>query len=181
MAWCKQQALGWANVDRNFTSRKIRWLSIEYVETTKTNLRRFPPKLQYKFECEMFKLYIFDISTWQLWQLKFPARPENRCVWWQGAFIALITSNCKCKHTRKTLTDFGLIWISSGYLVPHSKNFVRWREKWHAIVQSRVVLWLTRWRPSQWSQLNAGFFSKKNSIRVLKYIFAQQCQMKRSL
>ena len=83
----------------------------------------------------------------------------------QSAFIALIASDSNSKHTRKTLTDFGLIGTSFRHLDRHF-NFVGQEEKkLHAIVRSRTVTWLTRWRLPQWRQLNSGIFFLTNATR----------------
>ena len=83
----------------------------------------------------------------------------------QSAFIALIASISNSKHTRKTLADFGLIGTSLRQLNRQFRNFVGRRKKLHAIVRSRTVTWLTRWRLPQWSQLNSGIFFHNNPTR----------------
>ena len=80
----------------------------------------------------------------------------------QSVFIALITSNSNNKHTRKTLTDFGLTGTSLRHLNRHLTLWDGKRKKLHAIVRSRTVTWLTRWRLPQWSQLNSGIFFLSN-------------------
>ena len=83
----------------------------------------------------------------------------------QSTFTALIASDSNSKHTRKTLTDFGLTGTSLRHLNRHLKTLWDGRKKWHAIVQSRTVTWLTRWRLPQWNQLNPGIFFLTNAMR----------------
>ena len=83
----------------------------------------------------------------------------------QSAFIVLIASDSNSKHTHKTLTDFGLTGTSLRLSNRHKKHFVGRRKKWHAIVRSRTVTWLRRWRLPQWSQLNSGIFFLTNPTR----------------
>ena len=83
----------------------------------------------------------------------------------QSAFIALIANDSNSKHTRKTLTDFGLTGSSLRHSNRHKKHFVGRSKKWHAIVRSRTVTWLTRWRLLQWSQLNSRIFFLSNPTR----------------
>ena len=83
----------------------------------------------------------------------------------QSAFTALIASNSNSKHTRKTLTDFGLTGTSLRHLNRHLTLWDGKRKKLHAIVRSRTVTWLTRWRLPQWSQLNSGIFFPTNPMR----------------
>ena len=83
----------------------------------------------------------------------------------QSAFTALVASNSNSKHTRKTLTDFGLTGTSLGHLDRHLTLWDGKRKKLHAIVRSRTVTWLTRWRLPQWSQLNSGIFFLTNATR----------------
>ena len=83
----------------------------------------------------------------------------------QSVFTALIASNSNSKHTRKTLTDFGLTGTSLRHLDRHLNFVGREEKKLHAIVRSRTVTWLTRWRLPQWNQLNPGIFSLTNATR----------------
>ena len=83
----------------------------------------------------------------------------------QSSFTALIASNSNSKHTRKTLTDFGLTGTSLRHLDRHLTLWDGRRKKLHSIVRSRTVTWLTRWRLPLWSQLNSGIFFLTNATR----------------
>ena len=83
----------------------------------------------------------------------------------QSTFTALIASDSNSKHTHKTLTDFGLTGTSLRHSNRHLKTLWDGRKKWHAIVRSRTVTWLTRWRLPQWNQLNPGIFFLTNAMR----------------
>ena len=115
-----------------------------------------------------------NIQVLQLWQLDLTiltAQISRSSVertgvcGCQSVFTALIASNSNSKHTRKTLTDFGLTGTSLRHSDRHFKTLWDEEQKWHAIVRSWTVTWLTRWRLPQWSQLNSGIFSLTNATR----------------
>ena len=115
-----------------------------------------------------------NIQVLQLWQLDLTiltAQISRSSVertgvcGCQSAFTALIASNNNSKHTRKTLTDFGLTGTTLRHSDRHFKTLWDEEQKWHAIVRSRTVTWLTRWRLPQWNQLNPGIFSLTNATR----------------
>ena len=167
MAWCKQQAIDWANVDRNSTSQKMHLLAIKYIKTTKRTLVGFQPNYTTNFNVKYSSFTSLTARPDNFDSSNFPLiGPENRCVCGcQSAFIAFIASDSNSKHTRKILTDFGLIGTSLRHLDRHFNFVGREEKKLHAIVRSRTVTWLTRWRLPQWSQLYSGIFFLTNATR----------------
>ena len=168
MAWCKQQqAIDWANVDRNSTSHKNTLIIDRIYQNNKRTFVGFHPNYTTNFKAKYSSFTSLTARPDNFDSSNFPlVGRENRCVCvCQSAFTALIASDSNSKHTRKTLTDFGLTGTSLRHLDRHLNFVGREEKKLHAIVRSRTVTWLTRWRLPQWSQLNSGIFFLTNATR----------------
>ena len=106
----------------------------------------------------ILQILMQNIQVLHLWQLDLTiltaqisrSSVERTCVCGcQSAFTAFIASDSNSKHTRKTLTDFGLTGTSLRHSNRHLKTLWDGKKRLHAIVRSRTVTWLTRWRLPQ--------------------------------
>ena len=141
-------------------------LSIEYIKTTKRTLVGFHPNYTTNFNAKYSSFHLWQLDLTILTaQISRSSVERTDVCGCQSAFIALIASNSNSKHKRKTLTDFGLTGTSLRHLDRHFNFVGREEKKLHAIVRSRTVTWLTRWRLPQWSQLNSGIFFLNNATR----------------
>ena len=167
MAWCKQQqAIDWANVDRNYTSHKNTLIIDRIYQNNKRTFVGFHPNYTTNFNAKYSSFTSLTARPDNFDSSNFPlVGRENRCVWVSKWVYSV---NSKRQQQQTYAQNTYRLWTHRDLieaLGPSFQNIVGRGKKWHAIVRSRTVTWLTRWRLPQWSQLNSGIFFPTNPMR----------------